>query len=414
AGSPSGLVATMASVAEAPDPAFWREEPRRLGVVTIARGIVVVLAAATLVGLWVLWPHGGLKGSSALTVRTDGATVTDVVPIGCPGKGQHDCRRVDFRLASGRLGSFTIVGRQGGLALSLGRGDKIRVYPNRIPAGTPPAVANQIGRWSFSDFDRRGALLSLAATFLVLLLLTGRLRGLRAVLGLVASLVVVVEFVIPAVLHGRNPVEVAIVGSFAVMLLTMPLAYGLGVKTTAALLGTGASLLAAAGLADFAARLAHLSGANEEALYLVSTSSTLSLRGLLVAGMVIGALGVLVDLTVSQASTVLALRRANPRLGFGGLFRGALDVGHDHIAATVNTLVFAYAGAALPVLLIFSIGHTPFTDAINSEVVAQEVVASLVGSIGLILSMPLTTALAALLVERVDPSELAHEHVHEH
>jgi uncharacterized membrane protein len=139
-------------------------------------------------------------------------------------------------------------------------------------------------------------------------------------------------------------------------------------------------------------------------------------RPLLVAGMVIVALGVLVDLTVSQASTVIALRKANLRLGFGGLFRGALEVGHDHISATVNTLVFAYAGASLPVLLIFAIGHSSFSDAINGEAVAEQVIASLVGSIGLILSMPLTTALAALLAERMNPDALsaATEHAHAH
>jgi uncharacterized membrane protein len=236
----------------------------------------------------------------------------------------------------------------------------------------------------------------------------------RALLGLVASLVVVVEFVIPAILHGQRPVLVAVVGAFAVMLLTMPLAYGLGAKMIAALLGTALSLLVAAGLADAVAGIAHLSGAaSEETLYL-ATTHVVSLRGLLVAGMVIGALGVLVDLTVSQASTVVALRRTNPSLGFARLFREAIDVGHDHISATVNTLVFAYAGASLPVLLIFTIGRTSFTDAINGEAVAAEAIAALVGSIGLILSMPLTTALAALLVERMTDDELSAAPVHVH
>ena len=162
-------------------------------------------------------------------------------------------------------------------------------------------------------------------------------------------------------------------------------------------------------------RVAHLSGvSSDEAIYLGATQNGLSLRGLLIAGMVIGALGVLVDLTVSQASTVIALRRANPALGFTGLFRGALEVGHDHIAATVNTLVFAYAGAALPVLLIFSIGGTSFTDAINGEAVAEEVVATLVGSIGLIASMPMTTAMAALLAPRMSDKRLAETHAHAH
>ncbi len=126
----------------------------------------------------------------------------------------------------------------------------------------------------------------------------------------------------------------------------------------------------------------------------------------------IGVLGVLVDLTVSQASTVVALRRANPSLGFRGLFGGALDVGHDHIAATVNTLVFAYAGASLPVLLIFSIGGTSLTDALNSEAVAEELVASLVGSIGLIASMPITTAIAALLAPQMSDKHLLEAHAH--
>jgi uncharacterized membrane protein len=306
-------------------------------------------------------------------------------------------------LSSGRPSSFTIFGQQNTLALSIG--DHIRVYATGAPNGD---------RYSFSDFDRRSTMLWFAIGFVVLLLLSARLRGIRALLGLVASLVVVVEFVIPAILHGHAPVLVAVVGAFAVMLLTMPLAYGLGPKMIAALLGTALSLLVAAGLADAAGSLAHLSGAaSDEAVYLAATQS-ISLRGLLVAGMVIGALGVLVDLTVSQASTVVALRRANPGLGFSGLFREALDVGHDHISATVNTLVFAYAGASLPALLIFTIGRTSFTDAINGEAVAAEVIAALVGSIGLILSMPLTTALAALLVERMDPESLSAAHAHVH
>jgi uncharacterized membrane protein len=248
--------------------------------------------------------------------------------------------------------------------------------------------------------------------------LTGRFHGLRALLGLAASLLIVVEFLIPAILHGRDPLEVALVGAFAVMLVTMPLCYGLGAKMMAAWLGTAASLLLAAGLASGFTHLAHLSGvSSDESIALGATQAGLSLQGLLVAGMVIGALGVLVDLTVSQSSTVLALRRANPRLKFGGLFRGALEVGHDHIAATVNTLVFAYAGAALPVLLIFSLGGTSFADAINGEAVAEEVIAALVGSIGLIASMPLTTALAALLALRMGRDaleEAATGHAHAH
>jgi uncharacterized membrane protein len=370
-----------------------------------------LLVAATVIGVVTLWPKGQklhVRGFGA--VETRGAVVKEVRTRPCGEAGAHDCRRVTVDLGHGRLTSFTILGQIGAIALS--PGDHIRVYKNFVPT-TGPKPTN-LDRYSFSDFDRRGAMLWLAVGFAILLVATGRWHGLRALVGLVASLAIVIEFVIPAILHGRSPTEVAIFGAFAVMLVTMPLSYGLGAKMMAAWLGTAASLLLAAGLAAGFAHLAHLSGvSSDESIYLGATSH-LSLQGLLIAGMVIGALGVLVDLTVSQASTVIALRRANPSLGFRGLYRGALDVGHDHIAATVNTLVFAYAGASLPVLLIFAIGGTSFTDAINGEAVAEEVVAALVGSIGLIASMPITTALASLLAPRMSDRQLAEAHAHAH
>jgi uncharacterized membrane protein len=127
------------------------------------------------------------------------------------------------------------------------------------------------------------------------------------------------------------------------------------------------------------------------------------------AGMVIGALGVLDDVTVSQASAVMALRRANPAQTARQLYHGALAVGRDHVAATVNTLVLAYAGASLPVLLLFSVGDTPFSEAVNNEAVAANIVATLVGSIGLIAAVPLTTGLAALLAVHLSPDELETE-----
>ena len=409
---------------ESPDPLFWGEERRRLPRPSFLVGAMVagvgLLVAVTVVGLVTLWPHGAARVGEGLgTTHTDGAVVDSVRPVACSEPGAHGCRRVGITLTSGPSdgahSAFTLVGQVSVLALK--PGDRIRVYRNQLPPAARALPGPKIDPYSFSDFDRRKPMLVLGVAFVALLLVTARLRGLRALLGLAASLVVVIEFVIPAILHGSHPVAVAIVGAFAAMLLTMPLAYGLGVKMIAALLGTAMSLLVAAGLADAVAGLAHLSGGgSDEMVYLASTESALSLRGLLVAGMVIGALGVLVDLTVSQSSTVIALRRANPALGFRGLFHGAIDVGHDHISATVNTLVFAYAGAALPVLLIFTIGHTSLTDAINGEAVAEELIAVLVGSIGLILSMPLTTALAAVLVVRMSSEALsaAGERAHAH
>jgi uncharacterized membrane protein len=198
------------------------------------------------------------------------------------------------------------------------------------------------------------------------------------------------------------------------MLLTIPLVHGGGAKSLAACLGTALALGLTLALADLFAGFAHLSGlTSDEAVYLSATTHV-SIRGLLLAGMVIGALGVLGDTTVTQASTVLALRRANPALGFRELVVHATSVGRDHIAATVNTLVLAYTGAALPLLIVFSIGGTSFGAAVNSEAIAEAVVATLVGSIGLIAAVPVTTALAALLALHLPERRLGSAHVHAH
>jgi uncharacterized membrane protein len=385
-------------------------------LVDVLAAAVALLAVATVVGLIVLWPHGKLGRAGQFgPIRTVGALAESVTTRPCTLSASHQCRVATIKVLDGpqkgHRTQLTTVAAVG--ALDVAEGDHIRVYKNTVPAGASANVPD----FSFADFDRRGPMLWLTIGFAVLLLLSGRLHGLRALVGLIASLVIVVEFVVPAILHGSSPFAVAIVGAFAVMLVMMPLSYGIGAKALAAWLGTAVSLLLAAGLAYAFAHIAHLSGAtSDESVYLGASQSSLSLQGLLVAGMVIGALGVLVDLTVSQSSTVIALRRVNPSLRFGGLFRGALEVGHDHIAATVATLVFAYAGAALPVLLIFTVGGTSFADAVNGEAVADEVIAALVGSIGLIASMPITTALAALLAPRMSDKqlELAGQHAHAH
>ncbi len=343
--------------------------------------------------------------------HTEKAEVVGVQATPCGlGAGRDDCLKVSAELRSGPDEgdevTFTFAAAEGEFDV----GDDIRVFKNEVPELPPDALTAgiEVEPYSFSDFERRTPMLGLAIMFAALVLLTGRWQGLRALVGLAASLAVIVFFIVPAILDGESPTAVAFVGALAIMLITLPLAHGAGPKTIAASLGTAASLTITLVLGHAFIDLAHLSGvSSEEAVYLRATQGGLSLQGLLLAGMVIAALGVLDDLTVSQSSTVMALRRANPSLGYGALFRSALQVGHDHIAATVNTLVLAYAGASLPVLLIFSLGDTPFSDAINFEAVAEAVVATLVGSIGLIAAVPITTALAGLLATRVEPAALA-------
>jgi uncharacterized membrane protein len=405
---------------EPPVESFWKQDRGRLPVtgsyvVDVLVVAVAVIVLFTVVGLVILWPHGHLaRPGNFGPIRTVGAVAEHVHSEPCKLSASHQCKVATVKITDGpqkgQLTQLTTVAAVG--SLDIQQGDHIRVYKN----AAVPGEGGSAPAFSFADFDRRGAMLWLTVGFGVLLLLTGRKHGLRALVGLVGSLLIIVEFVVPAILHGSSPFAVAIVGAFAVMLVMMPLSYGFGAKALAAWLGTALSLLLAAVLAYTFSHVAHLSGAaTDESVYLGASQSGLSLQGLLVAGMVIGALGVLVDLTVSQASTVIALRRVNPSLRFRGLFHGALEVGHDHIAATVATLVFAYAGAALPVLLIFNVGDTSFTDAVNGEAVADEVIAALVGSIGLIASMPITTALAALLATRMSDKQLAHsEHSHAH
>jgi uncharacterized membrane protein len=375
--------------------------------------LVLLLVAGTATGLVLLWPEQReipRPAELGAAPDTEKGEIVGVRATPCGlGAGRDDCLEVTAELKSGPDEgdevTFTFAAAEGDFDI----GDDVRLLKNQQLDVPPDALdaGIEVPAYSFSDFERRTPMLGLVIMFAALVLLTGRWQGLRALVGLCGSLAVIVFFIVPAILDGQPPTAVAFVGALAIMLITLPLAHGAGPKTIAASLGTAASLSLALVLGYVFIDLANLSGASsEEAVYLRATQGELSLQGLLLAGMVIAALGVLDDLTVSQSATVMALRRANPNLGFGALFRSAVSVGHDHIAATVNTLVLAYAGASLPVLLIFSLADTPFADAINFEAVAEAVVATLVGSIALIAAVPITTALAALLASRVGHDEL--------
>ncbi|MFO7571620.1 MAG: YibE/F family protein [Gaiellaceae bacterium] len=378
-----------------------------------------VALAATVIGLVTLWPDDTreIDPIAEGARSTEHATVEAVARVECRVPGALECSRVTVRVRSGpdagETASFTIGETRADVRLTVG--DRVRVYRLEVPEGAQ-VFGREVDRYGFSDYDRGRPLALLALAFCAVVVAAGRWRGLRALVGLSLSLLIIVAFVVPAILDGRPPVEVALVGALAVMFVTIPLAHGIGAKGVAAMLGTAASLVLTALLASLAVDAVRLTGfASEETIYLRAISGDLSLEGLLLAGMIIGALGVLDDLTVSQSSTVMALRKANPGLGTGPLIRSALDVGHDHVAATVNTLVLAYVGASLPVLLVFSVGGTSFGDAVNTEVVAVEVVAMIVGSIGLIAALPITTALAGLIASRLTPEALeggGHSHVH--
>jgi uncharacterized membrane protein len=378
---------------------------------------VVLLALATLAGMAVLWPgEVAPRLDQGLLAESERAEVLRIEEFRCQTVQSNRCRNVAIRLESGPDEGRRFVLRLGvgGPDPELDVGDKVRVVEGVTPQGSPGTTPG-VG-YTLSDFERRGPMLFLVIAFAVLVIAFGRLRGALSLAGLAAGLAIVLLFVVPALLDGGSPLAVALVGSLAIMLVTIALAHGTGAKSLAAMLGTAVSLILTVLLAVAFGELTHLTGlASEESFLLQSADTDLSLEGLLLAGIVIGALGVLDDVTVSQSSTVLALRRANPALAFRPLFSLAMRVGRDHVSATVNTLVLAYVGASLPVLLIFSSGELPFFEAVNLELIAKEIVATLVGSIGLIAAVPITTALAALLAVREPPDRIADgEPVHAH
>jgi uncharacterized membrane protein len=384
-------------------------------VIRLFTAVAGALAVATVVGLVALWPgHVRTQLAEGLAVQTQRAKVERVEERLCPNFARQTCQLVTVRLESG-----PDAGREvrlqldaSGLDPDLDPGDQIRVAEG--PEARPGSAGLAGAGYSFNDFERRGSMLLLAAIFVAVVLLFARLRGALSLLGLAVSVAIVLLFVVPAILDDKPPLAVAVVGSLAVALITIPLAHGGGPKSLSALLGTAVSLLLTAGLAVPFTELTHLTGlSSEQAAFLQLGQADVSLQGLLLAGMVIGALGVLDDVTISQASTVLAIRHANPALRFRELFGRALQVGRDHVSATVNTLVLAYLGAALPILLLFSATDLSVGAAVNFEIVAKEVVATLVGSIGLVAAVPITTALAAVLALAEAPERLpgeAHPH----
>jgi uncharacterized membrane protein len=253
-----------------------------------------------------------------------------------------------------------------------------------------------------ADYLRRQSLLWLFLAFVVLTTVVAGWRGISSLLGMALSFLVIFQFILPKISIGVSPILAAITGSLFIIPITFCLSHGLNQKTTIAIVGTIISLIITGILASMFVDAAKLTGfASEEAGFLqVVKQGTVNMKGLLLAGIIIGVLGVLDDITISQAAIVHQLREANPKLKPRELYRKAMDVGKDHISSMVNTLVLVYTGAALPLLLLFINSPRPFLELINYEIVADEIVRTLVGSLGLILAVPITTFFASLAAKR--------------
>jgi uncharacterized membrane protein len=256
----------------------------------------------------------------------------------------------------------------------------------------------------FADFVRLNSILWLTALFAIAILVISRWKGFRSLLSMALSLWIIIGYIIPHILAGGDPLWVSISGSVVLLAVTLYLTYGWNLKTHSAVLSMVLVLLLTGTLAALFVLVTKLTGSGDEnALFLLQMLNTqINLRGLLLGGMIIGALGVLDDLVTTQASAVFELHHANPSLGFGPLFQSAMRIGQDHVAATVNTLVLAYAGASLPMLLMFSLGRGDYGMLVNFQLVAEEIVRTLVGSLGLVAAVPLTTVIAILFALRAD------------
>ncbi|MFI5964703.1 YibE/F family protein [Streptomyces asoensis] len=392
----------------------------------VIAAILIPFGAAVLVGLVVLWP-GGAPAHERTGVgfdrQTQQATVTKVESVSCASvnasggtptgdtstaegssaqqQAGGTCKRATIRVDTGsdKGRTFTEI-VQPDQSRQLEQGEKV------VVAYEPSAPKDL--QYSVTDVNRRIPMTVLALIFAVAVVVVGRLRGVMALVALAISFMVLNFFVLPAILQGSNPLVVAVVGSSAIMLIALYLCHGLSARTSVAVLGTLISLLLIGVLGSLFIDWAALTGNTDDNTGLIhGLYPSIDMSGLLLAGIIIGSLGVLDDVTVTQTSAVWELHEANPAMGWRGLYRAGIRIGRDHIASVVNTLVLAYAGAALPLLLLFSIAQSSVGSVANSELVAEEIVRTLVGSIGLVASVPVTTALAALVVsaDRPGPTE---------
>lgn len=361
---------------------------------------VAVVAALAIIGVGMWWPRGDapeLNPGGNPLIHVD-ATVDAVVVAPCPGlevQGSFtDCQNVRATVTSGDtkgdVARFVLYATDFDKP-DLAAGDDVVLLRN---PGVPDEVA-----YSYFDFQRSSPLLWLGLLFVIVVIALGRWKGVRALAGILVSFGVLIVFLLPSLLRGNPALPVALAATVLIAFAALYLAHGLNTSTTVALVGTLASLAIIAVLAQVFVSVAHLTGlASGDAQILRVTADAVDLRGLLVAGIVIGALGVLDDVTVTQVSVVAELRRSDPTMGWRTLYRSAVSVGRDHIASTVNTLVLAYAGASLPLLILFLQADQPWARVLASEVVAIEIVRTLIGSIGLVLAVPVTTVLAAIVL----------------
>lgn len=366
--------------------------------------LLIPFALAALTGLVALFPTGDTPAVASAGLTPVDGTVTAAQSAPCSAGdtgGDEQCLALTVQLGEGPAEGSDIR-------------TTVPLEPStpRFAVGDDVVLAYNGGEplsgqsYQVVDFQRGVPLVLLAGVFVLAVLALGRWKGLAALSSLGVSVGVLIAFVLPAIVRGENPLLVGVTAAGVIMFAALYLTHGFSARTSTAVLGTMVSLGLIGALSALFSAFAALTGLDEETATLVGVlGREIDTRGLLLAGIVIGALGVLDDVTVTQTSAVWELRAANPALGWRPLYAAALRIGRDHVASAVNTLVLAYAGAALPLLLYSSVSGVGAADILGSQAIAQEIVRTLVGSIGLVAAVPVTTALAALVaVREVSPA----------
>jgi uncharacterized membrane protein len=367
--------------------------PKRIGASVPA----ILIGSALVVGLWVMPDLTPTDAIPVIGQRNDHGRIVDSLGADPTGLPRFVVEVVDGPDAGSRVeavvqdGSASMPGSANRDPYAVG--DEVVVTSFTGPAGGDFTVITEPWRLPLIGIA--------AALFAVAVVVVGGLRGMRSLVALALTLTVVVKVVVPLLLRGVDPIMLAVGVAAAVTLATLLLTEGWSRVTLAAALGTFAALALTAVLANTfttAARFTALQGNEEIAFLIPLVGDRIDLSGILLAATIFGALGVIDDVTVTQAATVEQLHRAEPAADRAGVIARAMRVGRSHIAATVNTLVLAYLGAGLPLLLLFALGGQSPLMVLNGEIVAVEVISALVGSMGIVAALPFTTLVAAFLM----------------
>ncbi len=408
--------------------------------------VLIVVGVATIAGLLVLWPYGGAgaPGSGGMTANGTTFPTGEIVRITpeCPGpqtapssggssgattpsgsgglpgaaSAATACAIAKVRIASGsRAGETVTLMLNGPFAhAGLRQGDRLELMITPLagrpriaqPGGVDPGV-------SVFGVVRTVPLAVWAGLFVLVVAAVGLLRGLLALVGLVFSGGMIVMFMLPALLRAGPATAIALIGASAILYVVLYLAHGVSMRTSAALAGTLGGVIITAVVAQLAVGTTRLSGIDESAGFLAPMVPHVDFQGLLTCAIIIAGLGVLNDVTITQSSSVWELRTVAPGLSRRQLFGRAMRIGRDHIASTIYTIVFAYVGASLSVVLLLYVYDQPMLNVLSFEDIAAEIIRTLCSGIGLVLAVPLTTAIAVALlppgsagVEGADPAEL--------